>query len=118
MGDDPRQSPLAKAELVAADLVAIPTAVFCELAWVLARGYRIPAPEIAIAIRRLINTANVATNRPAVEAGLAMLHGGGDFADGVIAFDGRWLNGGTFLSFDKTAARLVQAHGGEVRLLT
>ncbi len=30
---------------------------------------------------------------------------GGDFADGVIAYEGRWLGGETFVSFDRKAAR-------------
>jgi hypothetical protein len=30
-----------------------------------------------------VNTATVVVNRPAVEAGLAMLDAGGDFVDGV-----------------------------------
>jgi len=40
-------------------------------------------------------------NRPAVEAGLAMLEAGGDFADGIMAYEGRWLGGETFVSFNK-----------------
>jgi predicted nucleic-acid-binding protein len=49
----------------------------------------------------LINAANVVVNRPAAEAGLALLTAGGDFADGMIAFEGQWLGANTFLSFDK-----------------
>ncbi|MDX8516037.1 hypothetical protein RFM70_29585 [Mesorhizobium sp. VK23E] len=51
----------------------------------------------------MISSANVATNRPAAEAGLAVLEAGGDFADGAIAFEGSWLGAETFLSFDKKA---------------
>jgi hypothetical protein len=43
-------------------------------------------------------------NRPAVEAGLSVLDAGGDFADGVIAYDGSWLSGEVLVSFDKTRA--------------
>jgi len=39
-------------------------------------------------------------NRPAAEAGLALLEAGGDFADGVIAHEGRWLGAEAFVSFD------------------
>jgi predicted nucleic-acid-binding protein len=49
----------------------------------------------------LINAANVVVNRPAADAGLALLKAGGDFADGVIAFEGQWLGANTILSFDK-----------------
>jgi gamma-glutamyltranspeptidase len=35
--------------------------------------------------------AQVATNQPAVEAGLSVLNAGGDFADALIAYEGDWL---------------------------
>jgi predicted nucleic-acid-binding protein len=56
-------------------------------------------------------------NRPAVEAGLAVLEAGGDFADGVIAYEGGWLGGETFVSFDKQTVELVAQHGRAARLL-
>jgi predicted nucleic-acid-binding protein len=117
MGDHPAQSPLAQQALAAADLVAVPLPALCELVWVLLRGYRIPPAEVAGALRRLIDSAGVATNRPAAEAGLAVLQAGGDFADGVIAFEGRWLGAETFLTFDRDAAALITAQGGAARLL-
>jgi predicted nucleic-acid-binding protein len=85
--------------------VAIPTSALCELVWVLSQGYEIPPAEIAEAIRRLMNGANAAENRPAAEAGLALLDAGGDFADGVIAYEGSWLGADTFVSLDKKAGK-------------
>lgn len=117
-GDDPRQSRLAQAELETAERVALTLPALCELVWVLSQGYRITAPDIAETIRRLMNGANVAVNRPAVEAGLAMLDAGGDFADAVIAYEGRWLGADAFLTFDKRAAKLLKAQGEAVRLLS
>ncbi len=40
---------------------------------------------------------NVVVNRPAAEAGLALLDAGGDFADGVIAYEGSWLGADTLI---------------------
>ena len=117
IGDDARQSQLAREELANADMVALVLPVLCELVWVLSQGYKVALPDIAEAIRRLINSANVATNRPAVEAGLALLEAGGDFADGVIAHEGNWLGAETFVSFDKKAVRLIGAQGQSARLL-
>jgi hypothetical protein len=57
-------------------------------------------------------------NRPAAEAGLAMLEAGGDFADGAIAYEGSWLGADTFVSFDKKAVALMQARGEAVRQLS
>lgn len=118
IGDDERQSQVATTELAAADLVALPLAALCELVWVLNKGYQIALPDIAEAIRRLVNSANVVVNRPAAEAGLALLDAGGDFADGVIAYEGSWLGAEVFLSFDKKAVRLLQAQGETARLLS
>jgi predicted nucleic-acid-binding protein len=117
-GDDPRQSPIAQSELADADMVALTLPALCELVWVLARGYHVVASDIAEAIRRLINGANVVVNHRAVEAGLALLEAGGDFADGVIAYEGSWLGSESFVSFDRKAVRLMAAQGLKARLLT
>jgi predicted nucleic-acid-binding protein len=116
-GDDRRQSRVAQEQLAEADVVALALPALCELVWVLAQGYKIPSAEIAVAIRRLIDGANVVVNRPAVEAGLAILEAGGDFADGVIAHEGRWLGADTFVSFDRKAVRLIERQGGAAKLL-
>lgn len=117
VGDDARQSKIAQAELGKADVVALALPALCELVWVLSQGYRIASDDIAEAIRRLMNSANVVVNRQAVEAGLALLDAGGDFADGVTAFEGRWLGADAFVSFDKQAVKLMAAQGGSARLL-
>jgi len=117
-GDNEQQSKIARAQLANADVVALALPALCELVWVLSQGYKIPSAEIAEAIRRLIDSASVAVNRPAVEAGLALLDAGGDFADGVIAFEASWLGAEIFVSFDKKAAKLLEAQGWSVRLLS
>ncbi|MBI3677627.1 MAG: type II toxin-antitoxin system VapC family toxin [Proteobacteria bacterium] len=118
VGDDARQSRAAQQELAKADVVALALPALCELVWVLAQGYRIPATDITEAIRRLLNSANTVVNRPAAEAGLAALNSGGDFADGVIAYEGSWLGAETFVSFDKKAVKRLQAQSVPARLLT
>src|SRR5258708_7392147 len=115
--DDVGQSSVAEAELANADLVALALPALCELVWVLSQGYKIPSSQIAEAIRRLMNGANVAVNRPAAEAGLALLDAGGDFADGVIAYEGSWLGADSFISFDKKAVKLMEGQGISARLL-
>jgi predicted nucleic-acid-binding protein len=115
--DDPAQSPTAQAELAKAEIIALALPALCELVWVLSKGYGIPPADIAEAIRRLIASANVAVNRQAVAAGLAMLDDGGDFADGLIAHEGRWLGADTFVSFDRQAVMLSKTQGAAARLL-
>ena len=116
--DEPRQSKAAQTILRKADIVALTIPVLCELAWVLSRGYKTSASDIAEAIRRLAGGANVVVNRPALEAGLAMVDTGGDFADGVIAYEGNWLGADAFISFDKKAVKLLEAQGLRAELLS
>jgi predicted nucleic-acid-binding protein len=116
--DDPGQSKAAQTMLRKADVVAMTIAALCELVWVLSQGYKAPADKIAEAVRRLVNGTNVVVNRRVVEAGLAMLDAGGDFADGVIAYEGNWLGADVFVSFDKKAVRLLEAQGVSARLLS
>jgi predicted nucleic-acid-binding protein len=57
-------------------------------------------------------------NRPAIEAGLSVLDAGGDFADGVIAYEGDWLGAEEFVSFDAKAVAVLQSQGSRARLLS
>jgi len=116
-GDRAQQSKAVQLALKKADAVALAIPALCELVWVLSQGYNIPPRDIAEAIRRLMNGANVVVNRPAAEAGLALLDAGGDFADGVIAYEGNWLGADAFVSFDKKAVKLMKAKGGSARPL-
>jgi predicted nucleic-acid-binding protein len=115
--DDRAQAEIAAKLLRNSDLLAIALSALCEFVWVLRRVYGFKAAEVADAIRALISADNVETNRPAVEAGLAVLDVGGDFADGVIAYEGRWLGAETFVSFDRKAVEMLAAKGLDTRLL-
>ena len=115
--DDPHQGALAANLLRDGELIAVTLPALCEFTWVLGRGYRWGATAILGFITSLLASPSVRVDRVAAEAGLAMLEAGGDFADGVIAFDGRRLGGQIFASFDRQAADLVAAQGGDVYLL-
>ncbi len=116
--DDAMQAEAADIILKDASLIAVPVPCFCELVWVLRRVYGFGQADIIAAIHALLAVGNVATNRPAVEAGLALLESGGDFADGVIAYEGRWLGGEVFVSFDPKAMALLSKQGGDTILLS
>ncbi len=111
--DDTDQAESARQLLSRAESIAIPVAVFCELAWVLLRGYRYSREQVILAISQFLEVSVVVTDRPAVEAGLALLARGGDFADGAIAHQGRALGGQVFATFDATARRLLASQGYE-----
>jgi predicted nucleic-acid-binding protein len=115
--DDEKQAQLATTLLKKAEMIAVPLPCLCELVWVLHRVYNFGQRDISAALNALLDAGNVAVNRPAVDAGLAILDAGGDFADGLIAYEGDWLGGSTFFSFDKKAVSLIAQQGRQARLL-
>ena len=117
VGDDEAQTTRAVEVLETADMVAVSLQTLCEVVSVLRGRYGVERADVAAAIRTLLNTGNVVVNRPAAEAGLALLDAGGDFVDGVIAYDGTWLGAETFVSFDKKAVSLLTKQGQSARLL-
>jgi predicted nucleic-acid-binding protein len=80
-------------------------------------SYNFGNKDISAALNALLEARNVVVNRPAADAGLAILNSGGDFADGLIAYEGRWLGGDNFVSFDKKAITLIAKQGHPAKLL-
>lgn len=115
--DNLQQARAADRILRTAEVAAVSLTCLCEFVWVLSGAYRFDRGDIAKAIESLCDAPNIVVNRPAVDAGLAVLRAGGDFADGVIAYEGRWLGGETFVSFDKKAVALMTKQGQQARLL-
>ena len=116
--DDAKQGRAASKLLKEASLIAVSLPCLCELVWILRRGAKLSKEDVAVTIRDLLDAGNVVMNRPAVEAGLAILEAGGDFADGIMAYEGLWLGGETFVSFDKQAVELVMQQGQTAQLLS
>jgi predicted nucleic-acid-binding protein len=117
VSDDAKQAQAAAKLLREAEVIAVSLPSLCEFVWVLRRVYRFQPEEISEAVEALLKAGNVAVNRPAVDAGVAILRAGGDFADGVVAYDGNWLGGETFVSFDKKAVSLIAKQGQKAKLL-
>lgn len=115
--DDEKQATVAAALLKDAEIIAVSLPCLCEFVWVLRRVYGFGHDDISAALGALLDASNVAVNRPAVDAGLAILKAGGDFADGLIAYEGTWLGGETFVSFDKKAVSLIAKQGRQTKLL-
>lgn len=116
--DDAKQASAADKVIRQASLIAVPLSCLCELVWVLRRAYGFGDEAITATLRALLDTGNVVMNRPAAEAGLAQLEAGGDFADGVMAYEGTWLGGETFVSFDRKAVKLLSEKGEAAQLLS
>jgi predicted nucleic-acid-binding protein len=116
--DDKKQAQAAARILKDASLIAVPLPCLCEFVWVLRRVYGFGQNDVVAAVEALVDAANVVVNHPAVDAGLAVLKAGGDFADGLIAYEGEWLGGETFVSFDKKAVAVIGKQGVQTRLLS
>jgi|SRR5271154_6436088 len=117
VNDDKKQARAAAALLKNAEIIAISLPCLCEFVWVLRRVYGFRLEDVSAALDALLNAGNVVVNRPAVDAGLAILNAGGDLADGLIAYEGKWLGGETFYSFDKKAVSLLAKQGHQAELL-
>ena len=113
--DDEKQAAAADRLLRSASIIAVTLPCLCEFVWVLIRLYGLSRQDVAAAMRALLAVEKVAADRAAAEAGIAVLEAGGDFADGVIAFEGRRLGGQTFVSFDRKAIKLLQSAGVSAR---
>lgn len=117
VGDDKEQQTAAIDALSSAELVIIGLQTLCEFAWVLRKSYETPRKDIAELIGYVLRISNAKVDFDAVEAGLNLLKVGGDFADGVIAHEGRSQGGDVFVSFDKRAVRLLASQGRSAQLL-
>ena len=115
--DNARQAKAAASLLREAEVIAVSLACACEFVGVLRSVYKFKREDIAAALRALLDAGNVEINRPAVEAGMAVLNAGGEFADGVIAYEGRWLGGETFVSFDTNAFPVMAVLEQKAKLL-
>jgi predicted nucleic-acid-binding protein len=105
--DDLAQARAAARVVEGGETVAVSTIVLCELVWVLKRAYRLGSAEIADAVQYVIESRNVDVDRPAAEAGLHMLHRGGDFADGIIQHDADRAKCSRIATFDRAFADLL-----------
>ena len=115
--DDPVQRRLAARAVMEAEAVIVGLHALCELVWVLRTRYRFSKAQIVLAIENLCGVENVIVDKVAVDAGLEAMHFGADFADGVIAHEGRTAGGDVFVSFDEKAVAALEKLGQNVKLL-
>jgi predicted nucleic-acid-binding protein len=115
--DNEQQARVADILLRTSALVVVTLPCLCEFVWVLRSNYRFDRATIAQVLELLCDAPNISTDRPAMHAGLASLKAGGDFADGVIAHEGKWQGAEAFVSFDKKAVSLLNKQGLKATLL-
>jgi predicted nucleic-acid-binding protein len=117
LNDDQVQYKKALDVMEQAEAVIVTNLALCELVWVLRSRYGVTRENIIAVITRLRETRKIAIDNVAIDTGLSVLAAGADFADGVIAYEGRRLGGETFVSFDKKAVSAIAKQGIRSRLL-
>lgn len=115
--DDPTQTSLARRTAREASQIIYSTVALCEAVLTMRRFYKLGRAEIIGALTMLLDDPRAVTDWDAVRIGFALLQDGGDLADGLIAVEGRKMAAETFVTFDKNAARLLEAQGVPVTLL-
>jgi predicted nucleic-acid-binding protein len=111
--DDPVQSRIAsdviERRLRGANPGFVSVVAMVEMVWVLSRAYRVPAPDVASAVERLLQVeALEVESAPAVfVAMIALKEGVGSFADALIAELGARAGCEHTLTFDRKALRIT-----------
>jgi predicted nucleic-acid-binding protein len=117
VADDPDQVEAARRILSEAETIALPVVALCEAVWVMRKAYGLSTDDIASHLELFLADERVRYDRPLADRGIALLRRGGDFADAVIAADGRRLGADTLVTFDRQAERLLRQAGEPVLLL-
>ncbi|MBE9578763.1 MULTISPECIES: type II toxin-antitoxin system VapC family toxin [Moraxella] len=117
LNDDARQNAIANQYLDNNQITCVlPIMTFCEIDWVLRKKIKIPRTEIVEFLERLTQKPNVIFDKSLFEIGLYFLKNGGDFADGVIAYQTQNFDDAKWLTFDKNGKKLAKKIGFEIEL--
>ena len=111
--DDPEQAQqathLIERRLTERNPGFISVVAMAETAWVLERAYDLTAATIAMAIERILQTAElmVENEQQVFTAMMALKEGRGSFADALIGALGQWAGCEFTATFDRKALRLT-----------
>jgi predicted nucleic-acid-binding protein len=107
VADDARQAERARAYVAENAPCWINRVVLCETVWVLERVYGLGRARISTALKQLLDTRQFEVEDvDAVQAGIAAIEEGFDFADAMIAATNKIHGCETTATFDRKASRL------------
>ena len=110
LNDDAQQSAVASRMLSDNSLeFVIPTYVLNEVIWFLKYSLKVKRLELISLISDLLARDNFILSDEEVKVGLNFLQSGGDFADGVIAYQVSQYDNASLLTFDKKAQKIARA---------
>lgn len=109
LNDNAQQNAIATQYLDNSEITCVlPVMTFCEIDWVLRKKLKIPRLDVINFFERLTKKPNVVFDKYLFEIGLYFLKNGGDFADGVIAYQATQFDNAKLLTFDKKSQKLAQ----------
>ena len=119
LADDDNQSPIAQSYFMdKSNQLIISPVVFCEVVWVMKKRSKIPNAKIAFLLKSLVANERVIYERASFEVGIKFVENGGDFADGVIAYQSVQHDNAKLVTFDKKAQQVAEKLGVAVVTLT
>ncbi len=108
LNDDSKQSPIATQYLTNDKLTFFMSSqMLCEVIWFLRYSLKVQKSELVTMLEQIIATPNFICDN-GVDMGLKFLKEGGDFADGVIAYNVQKFDNTCLLSFDKKAQKIAK----------
>ncbi len=109
LNDNAQQNAIATQYLDNSEITCVlPVMTFCEIGWVLRKKLKIPRLDVINFFERLTKKPNAVFDKYLFEIGLYFLKNGGDFADGVIAYQATQFDNAKLLTFDKKSQKLAQ----------
>ncbi len=109
LNDNAQQNAIATQYLDNSEITCVlPVMTFCEIDWVLRKKLKIPRLDVINFFERLTKKPNVVFDKSLFEIGLYFLKNGGDFADGIIAYQTTKFDNAKLLTVDKKSQKLAQ----------
>ncbi len=90
-------------------VLVIPIHVLCETVWLLTKSMKLKKELVLGIILSLTELDNVLVDESLVQAGVEFMKLGGDFADGIIAYETNKYDNSYLLTFDKKAYKIAKA---------
>lgn len=90
-------------------VLVIPIHVLCEAVWLLTKKLKLKRSFVIDIVLSIVALDNVVVNDTLVNAGVEFMQQGGDFADGVIAYEVSQYDNASLLTFDKKAQAVAHA---------
>lgn len=108
LADDVEQSSIARSYFTNRNYtLVIDIAVLCEAVWVMKKRAKLKNEIIIKVLQSLATESHIHIDKTRFNHGLEFLKQGGDFADGIIAYQTQQYPNAKFLSFDKQARKIA-----------